>query len=150
VGVAENSDDESIQESMSQLSPSKATQSSFILLVQPSVLNSTRMRACAMQWSEDVVLLREEMRRVLEVLEWHSVWWEGQQTWRGNLNTELNEGMVAYASKQATVRRLIRKSFNHLWRDCDKFISLGHGADNNILNFQDAASHRILDMPLLG
>jgi hypothetical protein len=104
-----------------------------------------------MRWSEEVLLLREEMRRVLAFLDWHACWWEDRRTARRGLMPEVAEGMVAYASKQAQIRRSIRSSFDHLWRNSDEFISLGIGADNDILDLRYAATYNILDAaPMLG
>jgi hypothetical protein len=55
-----------------------------------------------MHWSEEVLFLCEEMQRVLAFLEWHAGWWD---EWE-NMLTELSdvqEGVVAYASKQASI-----------------------------------------------
>jgi hypothetical protein len=109
-----------------------------------------RSRARAMRWSEEVLLLREEMRRVLQFLEWHAGWWEDRRSLHEGLTSELAEGMTAYASKQANIRRSIRKSFNHLWRASDEFIALGIGSDNDILDLQHPATFKVLNMPPIG
>lgn len=109
-----------------------------------------RSRARAMRWSEEVVLLREEMRRVLAFMEWHADWWEGRQALHEDLDAVLDEGMRAYAGKQAHIRRSMRNHFNHLWRCSDQFIALGIGADNEILDLREAASHNLLAMRPLG
>jgi hypothetical protein len=89
-----------------------------------------------MGWSEEVLLLREEMRRVLEFLEWHAGWWEDRRSLHSVLKPELAEGMLAYSSKQASIRRSIGASFNSLWRSSDELINLGIGADNDILDLR--------------
>jgi hypothetical protein len=100
-----------------------------------------------MGWSEEVLLLREEMRRVLEFLEWHAGWWEDRRSLHSALTPELAEGMLAYSSKQASIRRSIGASFNSLWRSSDELINLGIGADNDILDLRQAASLKLLDLP---
>jgi hypothetical protein len=103
-----------------------------------------------MGWSEEVLLLREEMRRVLEFLKWHAKWWEARRALHSNLKPELAEGMLAYASKQASIRRSIGASFNSLWRSSDELITLEIGADNDILDLRQAASFKLLDLAARG
>jgi hypothetical protein len=103
-----------------------------------------------MRWSEEVLLLREEMRRVLAFLEWHEGWWEERQMLHNNLELEQAEGMKAYAKKQASIRQGLRSTFNRLWRHSDELIALGVGSDNEILDLQDIATQNILAMPALG
>ncbi|KAG2750254.1 hypothetical protein P692DRAFT_20421062 [Suillus brevipes Sb2] len=42
-------------------------------------------RAQSMRWAEEVELLHEEMRRVLQFLRWHAAWWHavaiGASSW---------------------------------------------------------------------
>ena len=102
-----------------------------------------------MRWSEEVLLVREEMRRVLQFLEWHARWWEGLQTRHDGSSPELAEGVSAYACKQASIRRSIRTSFKRLWHRSDEFKTLGIGANDEILDLQQAAAHELLDTSLL-
>jgi hypothetical protein len=101
-----------------------------------------------MRWSEEVLLLREEMRRVLTFLRWHAHWWEDRRTVETvdvSLKPELAEGILAYAAKQAAIRQSIHSSFNHLWRGSVEFVTLGIGADNDILDFQDPVTYELLN-----
>jgi hypothetical protein len=106
-------------------------------------------RARAMRWSEEVLLLREEMRRILAFFDWHAGWWEARRALHENLTPQMAEGMNAYACKQAQLRRSLRTSFNHLWRSSEQLISLGIGADNDILDLREAATWRLLDLPTI-
>lgn len=92
-----------------------------------------KARARAMRWSEEVLILREEMRRVLAFLTWHAVWWDQQVQRRTGLSLEAAEGVAAYAYKQASIRRKIRSSFDTLWRSSWASLDQGVGADNAIL-----------------
>ena len=103
-----------------------------------------------MRWSEEVLLLREEMRRVLAFLDWHAGWWDERQMLHEGVTSELAEGMTAYANMQAGMRRGLRTSFNCLWRRSGELMALGIRSDNDILDLQDLASRNILDMPALG
>jgi hypothetical protein len=41
-----------------------------------------KARARAMHWSEEVELLQEEMRRVLQFFGWQATWWDSQREHR--------------------------------------------------------------------
>lgn len=92
-----------------------------------------------MRWTEEVVLLREEMRRVLAFLDWHAQWWVGRATANTELSLEHTEGLVAYAEKQVSIRRALRSSFDQLWRSEWAKIKHGEGADNAILDLGDSS-----------
>ncbi|KAJ7444055.1 hypothetical protein B0H11DRAFT_1931229 [Mycena galericulata] len=66
----------------------------------------SRAKARKTRWEEEVMLLREEMRRVVRYLEWQSAWWESQAAVpesRNDISLETQHGMAAYARKQARV-----------------------------------------------
>lgn len=104
-----------------------------------------KARARAMRWSEEVLMLREEMRRVLAFLSWHEVWWDQQALRRTDLPSEVTEGLAAYAYKQAHMRRKIRTSFDKLWRYSWASLEHGLGKDNEILELP--SSHYIPTYP---
>ena len=54
---------------------------------------------------EEVRLLREEMRRLVEFLNWKARWWTERQTLRPVNNVALLEGITSYAIKQTRVQR---------------------------------------------
>ena len=62
-----------------------------------------KSRARADRASEEVLLVREEMRRTLEYFNWKATWWE---EW-GKLKTQVDrsclEGLQAYLMEQATL-----------------------------------------------
>ncbi|KAG0698532.1 hypothetical protein DFH29DRAFT_983865 [Suillus ampliporus] len=65
-----------------------------------------KAHARAMQWEEEVDLLKEEQRRVIAFLDWQGGWWQ---------NDTLREGLVAYAECQASLRRQLSTHFQILW-----------------------------------
>lgn len=75
-----------------------------------------RSRARARRASEEVMLLREEMRRALEFLKWRASWWDNRQVVRSDMAAELREGIRAYASRQASMQRALAAFFKHLWK----------------------------------
>lgn len=98
-----------------------------------------------MRWSEEVLILRQEMVRVLVFLTWHALWWERQALRRTGLSPEAAEGVAAYAYKQASIRRKIWTSFDTLWRTSWATIEQGVGANNAVLNLP--SSHLLTSYP---
>ena len=75
-----------------------------------------KSRARANRCKEEVLLLREEMRRVLVFLEWKSKWWLQRQSLREGVARELGEGLMAYALEQANVQECLASHFQEIWR----------------------------------
>ncbi len=75
-----------------------------------------RSRARASRSEEEVLLLREEMRRVLKFLEWRSSWWHGRKGERlVTDDSALAEGLAAYAEEQGRLQLSLRSKFQLLW-----------------------------------
>lgn len=106
-----------------------------------------RSRARAMRWSEEVLLLCEEMRRVQMFLEWHARWWENQTHRLPNLSLEDAEGVVAYACKQAFIKRALARKFNDLWRKESGRLTVGAGADHDVLELEEETTSLITTYP---
>lgn len=93
-----------------------------------------RSRARAMRWTEEVLLLLEEMRRVLAFMEWHASWWEGQSARWSGLDAAESEGMAAYAYRQASIRRSMATLFRKNWAFAQQYVdTVGDGIDSDIL-----------------
>ncbi|KAF9492480.1 hypothetical protein BDN71DRAFT_1591590 [Pleurotus eryngii] len=76
-----------------------------------------RSRARAARWGEEKALILEEMRRVLAFLDAWAAWWDRQQRrCADNTSPTLLDGLVAYATKQASILRCLRRRFVELWR----------------------------------
>ncbi|KAH7904935.1 hypothetical protein BJ138DRAFT_1106403 [Hygrophoropsis aurantiaca] len=74
-----------------------------------------KARARKLRWSEEVDLLREEMRRALCFLEWRERWWLLRPTaWEG-LDPSITAGLVAYARRQAVLHRDLASAFEAKW-----------------------------------
>jgi hypothetical protein len=71
--------------------------------------------ARADRWEEDVVMLDEEMRRVLAFCEWKADWWMRQVPLRQGVTGPLAEGLNAYAAEQADMERWIHKAWSEKW-----------------------------------
>jgi len=75
-----------------------------------------KSRACANRCKEEVLLLREEMRRTLVFLEWKSEWWLQQQGLREGLPRELDEGLRVFALGQANLQQRLAAHFQAIWK----------------------------------
>ncbi|PPQ76759.1 hypothetical protein CVT24_012280 [Panaeolus cyanescens] len=75
-----------------------------------------KSRARAERATEEVQLLREEMRRVLEFLEWKASWWKNQAEARVLTGDKpLAEGLKAYAIRQSINQIGLKSKFKTLW-----------------------------------
>ncbi|KAJ7575193.1 hypothetical protein C8J56DRAFT_801798 [Mycena floridula] len=81
-----------------------------------------RARARSNRWSEELVLLKEEMRRVLATMTWQATWWRAQRL-RQDVDPALMEGLVAYSERQAILKEALRDQNVYLWRLCDDWIA---------------------------
>ncbi len=75
----------------------------------------TQLRARVRRWMEEKRLLPEEMRRVLVFLAFQEEEWKGRIGKRPEVEETLQEGLTAYAHKQAAQRRQLRGSFRQIW-----------------------------------
>ncbi|KAJ7029929.1 hypothetical protein C8F04DRAFT_1211870 [Mycena alexandri] len=75
----------------------------------------TKARARADRWREEVILLEEEMRRVLEFCKWKAKWWEERTAGRPDASNVLAEGVRAYALEQVTRERFWATSWERKW-----------------------------------
>ena len=87
-----------------------------------------KSRACAARAAEEVLLLKEEMRRVLEFLKWKADWW----ILRVGLRSETKgtaEGLHAYAHKQSLIQKNLAQHFRSIW-DAPLHIQVKNGTDD--------------------
>ena len=75
-----------------------------------------KSRARANRCKEEVLLLKEEMRRTLVFLEWKSDWWLQQQGVQKELTRDLDEGLRAFAVGQADLQRHLVVYFREIWK----------------------------------
>jgi hypothetical protein len=67
------------------------------------------------RWEEEVVLLDEEMRRVLVYCRWKEIWWIEQIPRREGLPANVADGLHAYAHRQADMERRICSTWTTKW-----------------------------------
>ncbi|KDQ53088.1 hypothetical protein JAAARDRAFT_197868 [Jaapia argillacea MUCL 33604] len=75
----------------------------------------TKARARAERWKEEVLLLKEEMQRVLEFLRWKSEWWQARGDMQEAEDPVIQEGLESFAAQQAAMFSAIRESFSVWW-----------------------------------
>ncbi|KAF4600652.1 hypothetical protein EYR38_005295 [Pleurotus pulmonarius] len=89
-----------------------------------------KSQARALRWSEEVLLLKEEMRRVLAFLRWQAEWWEvkGRSTEEG-VPDVLTEGLIVYARQQSDIQIRLAGSFAMKWACVPDFLKLYNPLD---------------------
>ncbi|PPQ82214.1 hypothetical protein CVT26_009204 [Gymnopilus dilepis] len=93
-----------------------------------------RSRARVKRATEEVALLREEMRRVLAFLDWRATWWTTHRTSRLVEDIVLTEGLHAYCASQSSHQLALKATFQAIWKTpLDKPISehIGSCEGNN-------------------
>ena len=60
-------------------------------------------RARKSRWNEELLIIQEEMRRVLSYFEWRPEWWLAQENRRQIEDISVLSGVSAYAHKQASI-----------------------------------------------
>ncbi|KAF8449453.1 hypothetical protein L210DRAFT_3609687 [Boletus edulis BED1] len=83
-----------------------------------------KARARAHRWTEEVVLLVEEQRRVLEFLRWQESWWLIKEAEVDTSDLSLKEGLSAYALRQAALKHDLRIHFTRMWQDTQRWDDL--------------------------
>ncbi|CAK5273727.1 unnamed protein product [Mycena citricolor] len=74
-----------------------------------------RARARRDRWSEEVIMLKEEMRRVCAYLQWQSEWWSKRQAQREDWEGAVEAGARAYALKQSAWHLGLREYLTRKW-----------------------------------
>jgi hypothetical protein len=75
----------------------------------------TKARARADRWREELILLEEEMRRVLKFCEWKALWWDKRVDCGRDVAPALAEGLRAYALAQAARERAWERAWGAKW-----------------------------------
>jgi hypothetical protein len=66
------------------------------------------------RWTEDVSLVKEEMRRVPQTLRVKAGWWEDKRAPKGFSGAHA-EGARTYAARQANLMRALADHFENMW-----------------------------------
>lgn len=78
-----------------------------------------------MRWTEEIILVQEEMRRVQAYLSWYADWWSSHAEVGcvRQYDSFLSEGLAAYAERQAHLRTSLQSHFQELWSDVAAWIT---------------------------
>ena len=71
----------------------------------------------------------EKQCQVLAFLHWQSKWWLNRQSLIPTDDPMLEEGLKAYAQRQAAIRADLGKHFVHIWRNSQKYLELADNAN---------------------
>ncbi|KAG2054274.1 hypothetical protein BDR06DRAFT_982471 [Suillus hirtellus] len=94
-----------------------------------------KVSACSLRWSEEVLLLKEEMRRVHQYLDWQAQWWEACAE-LDHHDKGIVEGACAYAYRQSTIQHALLSCFTALWEAQSEFNQSHLDADNEPFSIQ--------------
>jgi hypothetical protein len=83
-----------------------------------------KSRARAQRWQEECVLLKEEMRRVLQFLDWDASRWTALAALDIGDGPDMKEGRSAYAFRQADIRAGMRAHCIETWSDVPNKVML--------------------------
>ncbi|TFK60590.1 hypothetical protein BDN72DRAFT_779220, partial [Pluteus cervinus] len=84
-----------------------------------------KSRARARRWQEEVILLKEEMRRVLMFLDSEAKSWTLRSMyWTSKMGEDEQDGWRAYALQQAHIRLALKGHFESLWGGVDELLRL--------------------------
>lgn len=75
-----------------------------------------KSRARATRCKEEVMLLKEEMRRVTEFLGWRSRWWREREECRTDVDGALLEGLRSYGRRQGILQKSLADEFLRIWQ----------------------------------
>ena len=76
----------------------------------------SKSRACVNRTTEEVLRLKEEMRRVLEMLHSEEVDWISRKTLHSGITKDLAEGVTALCIDQASIKCTLATHFRKLWK----------------------------------
>jgi hypothetical protein len=74
-----------------------------------------KSRARAERWREEVILLEEEMRRVIQFCNWRSEWWKERSHISPSTDQLVVEGSIAYAQENETREHRMAAKLQALW-----------------------------------
>ena len=63
----------------------------------------SKARARMRRWSEEVLIIQEEMRRVIVYQKWKAAWWRERSSLRDLVDVTISSGISGYAYKQAAI-----------------------------------------------
>jgi hypothetical protein len=74
-----------------------------------------KSRARKERWEEEVLIIQEEMRRVIMYQQWRALWWRDQGKRRTDADSATLHGVSAYAEKQASLCESLARACAICW-----------------------------------
>jgi hypothetical protein len=75
----------------------------------------SKCHARMQRWEEEVVIIQEEMRRVIAYHEWKAQWWRSQAARHSDTDNVRLHGVTAYAKKQAHLSKQLAWQCAEYW-----------------------------------
>ena len=95
------------------------------------------------------MLLKEEMRRVRQYLEWKAGWWLSRSDGWDGLDDSIANGVKAYALRQRRIQQDLSTAFTQLWDQplalCEHTEDVGAGEDTAVNQGLSAIADRLAD-----
>lgn len=88
---------------------------SEIILDDSLQVEWSKCRARKERWEEEVLIIQEEMRRVIMYQRWRAQWWRDQGKRRTDLDSTTLHGITGYAEKQANLCERLGHSCASHW-----------------------------------
>lgn len=96
----------------------------FIIVFLAFRIEWSKARARSERWREEVLLLKEEMRRTLVFFEFYSAMWNTRSSPSSlhglSEDPAVREGIVAYAHHQSHVYASLARRFRSIWNGIEK------------------------------
>ncbi|KAJ6525006.1 hypothetical protein B0H19DRAFT_1340096, partial [Mycena capillaripes] len=98
-----------------------------------------KVRARGMSYREEVDLLEEEMRRVVQFLDWRAKWWRSRLGLRAGMQPDaaLPKGHATCVHKQAAYMSGLSQRFQEQWKDVPAFLDVARTSYASIMSDED-------------
>jgi hypothetical protein len=100
-----------------------------------------KSRARVTRCKEEVMLLKEEMRRVIAFLNWKLHWWQEREEKRKNVDSALLEGLRAYATKQGILQERLSVDFVRMWQSMRDYTQILDPDEDDEDNEDEGSEH---------
>jgi len=74
-----------------------------------------KARAHMLRWKEELLIVQEEMRRVIGYLRWKAEWWQARTSLQGHCDGGIVSGILGYANKQAAICSCMAEQCASYW-----------------------------------
>jgi hypothetical protein len=75
----------------------------------------SKVRARMRRWNEELLIIQEEMRRVIVYQQWKAAWWSERSSLRDHPDVSILSGVSGYAHKQASISLCLAERCGVYW-----------------------------------